>query len=134
MLFRADVLKPCSMKPAILYVDDDLSMLEIFATYFRDQGYEVVTTTSGDQALRLADAGRFSLAVFDIHLAGENGLELLSYFKTNFPKLPVVMFTGLPADDELLDEALARGASGFMSKKDSLKDVCEAVRSYLPNS
>ena len=122
------------MKPAILYVDDDSSMLEIFAVYFRDQGYEVVTTGSGDQAMRLADAGRFSLAVFDIHLAGENGMELLSYFKTNFPNLPVVMFTGLPENDELIDEALARGASGFMRKQDSLKDVCEAVRTYLPNS
>ena len=122
------------MKPSILYVDDDASMLEIFATYFRDQGYEVVTAASGDQALRLADAERFSLAVLDIHLAGENGLELLSYFKTNFPSVPVVMFTGLPENDELLDAALARGASGFMSKKNSLQEVCEAVRSYLPES
>ena len=122
------------MKPSILFVDDDPSMLEIFAVYFRDQGYEVVTTASGDQAMRLADEGRFSVAVFDIHLAGENGMELLSYFKTKFPKLPVVMFTGLPQNDELLDEALARGASGFMRKQDSLNDVCEAVRSYLPIS
>ena len=122
------------MKPSILYVDDDASMLEIFATYFRDQGYEVVTAASGDQALRLADAERFSLAVLDIHLAGESGMELLSYFKTNFPSVPVVMFTGLPENDELLDAALARGASGFMSKKNSLQEVCEAVRSYLPES
>ena len=122
------------MKPAILYVDDDSAMLEIFATYFRDQGYEVVTVVSGEQAMSLADAHRFSLAVFDIHLARENGMELLSHFKTRFPALPVVMFTALPESDELLDEALARGASGFMSKKDSLHDVCEAVRSYLPDS
>lgn len=122
------------MKPAILYVDDDVAMLEMVALYFRDQGYAVATAGSGAQAMKVADAERFDLALFDINLAGENGLQLLSYFKTNHPKLPVVMFTGLPEQDELLDEALARGASGFMCKKDSLKDLCEAVRSYLPAS
>ena len=122
------------MKPTILYVDDDPSMLEVFAAYFREQGYEVTTTESGSKAMQLADANKYTLAVFDIHLAGENGMELLSFFKTNHPTLPVVMYTGLADDEELNDEALARGASGFLSKKDSLKDVCEAVRSYLPNS
>lgn len=122
------------MKPAILYVDDDVAMLEMFALYFRDQGYTVATAGSGAQAMKAADAERFDLAVFDINLAGENGLQLLSYFKTNHPGLPVVMFTGLPERDELLDEALARGASGFMRKKDSLKDLGEAMRSYLPSS
>jgi len=122
------------MKPAILYVDDDPCMLEIFATYFRDQGYEVVPVVSGEQAMSQAAVQPFSLAVFDINLAEENGMELLSHFKTKFPALPVVMFTGLPDEDELVDEALARGASGFMNKKASLQELCEAVRSYLPGS
>ncbi len=122
------------MKPAILYVDDDVVMLEMVAFYFRDQGYTVATAASGALAMKAADAEQFDLAVFDINLEGENGLQLLSYFKTNHPQLPVIMFTGLPEQDELVDEALARGASGFMCKKNSLKDLCEAVRSYLPNS
>jgi DNA-binding NarL/FixJ family response regulator len=83
--------------------------------------------------MRLADEGRFDLAVFDINMAGENGLQLLSYFKKDYPDLPVVLFTGLPENEELLDQALARGASGFMRKTDSLEDLCAAVRTYLPN-
>jgi DNA-binding NtrC family response regulator len=121
------------MKPRILFVDDETSMLEILSLFFRDKGYEVVTAETGLEAMRLADEGRFDLAVFDINMAGENGLQLLSYFKSSFPGLPVVLFTGLPENEELLDQAVARGASGFMRKTDSLEDLCAAVRSYLPN-
>ncbi|MFO1488082.1 MAG: response regulator [Verrucomicrobiota bacterium] len=122
------------MKPTILFVDDDPAMLEIFTVYFRDQGYEVATAQSGTEGRRLAEAKRFDLAVFDIHFANENGMELLTFFKTRFPSLPVVMLTGLPEDEDLVDEALARGASGFMRKQSSLADVAEAMRAYLPNS
>jgi len=122
------------MKPRILFVDDESSMLEILSFYFRDKGYEVAATETGKEAMALAEGGRFDLAIFDVNLDGESGLQLLSVFKSNFPKLPVVMLTGLPADDELLDQALARGASGFMRKTDSLENLFEAVRAYLPSS
>jgi DNA-binding response OmpR family regulator len=131
--FQAAVVIRLLMKPRILFVDDETSMLEILALFFRDKGYEVATAETGLEAMRLADEGRFDLAIFDINLAGENGLQLLSYFKSSFPGLPVVLFTSLPENDELLDQAAGRGASGFMRKTESLEDLCAAVRSYLPN-
>jgi len=119
------------MSPRILFVDDDLPILQMLSAFFSGKGYEVVTATTGQEAMALADEGRFDLTVLDIKLAGENGLELLGYFKANFPKLPVVMFTGMP-DDDLLDQAMARGASGFMRKTDSLDDLLAAVKVYVP--
>jgi DNA-binding NarL/FixJ family response regulator len=43
------------------------------------------------------------------------------------------MFTGL-TEDELLDQAMNRGASGFMRKSESLDDLLAAVRVYVPNA
>lgn len=120
------------MKRRILFVDDEEQVLEMLALYFRTKGYEVTTARTGHEAMRLADAGLFDLAVLDINLAGENGLHLLGYFKANFPGLPVVMFTGLSDEDDLLDQALARGASGFMRKSDPLEDLYAAVQAYAP--
>ena len=88
LAFPGRPAKASGMKPAILYVDDDSAMLEIFATYCRDQGCEVVAVASGQQAMSQANAQRFSLAAFDIHLARENGMELLSRFKPGFPPCP----------------------------------------------
>jgi DNA-binding response OmpR family regulator len=120
------------MKPHIFFADDEAPMRELLSEFFRQKGYDVTTAATGQAAMRTADEGHFDLAILDINLAGENGLELLGYFRTNFPKLPVVMFTGLPGGDELLDQAMAKGASGFMRKTDSLDDLLAAVQVYLP--
>jgi DNA-binding response OmpR family regulator len=120
------------MKPRVLFVDDDERMLELLCAYFEGKGFEVARAANAFEAMRQADENRFHLALLDIHLAEENGLQLLGYFRTNFPALPVVMFTGMPGDDDLLDQAMARGASGFMRKSDSLDNLLAAMRAYLP--
>ena len=120
------------MKPHILFADDQPSIRELLSEYFHLKGYAMTTVATAQEAMKAADEQRFDLAILDINLAGENGLELLGYFKRNFPKLPVVMFTGLPEGDELLEQAEARGASGFMRKTDSMDDLLAAVQVYLP--
>jgi DNA-binding response OmpR family regulator len=121
------------MKSRVLFVDDEPSMLELVSSYFREEGVDAATALTGNEALRLARENQFDLIVLDIHLSDENGLLLLTQFKKSHPTLPVVLFTGLPKDDELVDQALVRGASGFMRKTDSLDDLFKAVRSYLPS-
>ena len=122
------------MKPHILVADDEDSIRVLLSDYFHQQGYDVTTAESGRAAMKLADEGLFDLAILDIHMKDENGLHLLGYFKKNFPKLPVVMFTGLPEGDELLEQAMARGASGFMRKTDSMDDLLAAVKVYIPKT
>jgi DNA-binding NtrC family response regulator len=121
-----------AMKPRMLFVDDDERMLELLCAYFDGKGFEVARASNAHEAMKQADENRFNLALLDINLAGENGLQLLGFFKANFPELPVVMFTGMAGDDDLLDQAMARGASGFMRKSDSLDTLFEAIRTYLP--
>ena len=104
----------------------------LFSDYFRQNGCEVATAATGREALELAKQAQFDVAVFDIRIAGENGLEVLSHFKNCFPKLPIVMFTGLAEGDDLVEQARLRGASGFMRKTDPLEDVFDAVKAYMP--
>ena len=120
------------MQPHILFVDDEAPIRELVGVFFRKKGYEVTTATNGEQAMQLADRESYDVAILDIDLAGENGLELLAYFRTNFPKLPVIMFTGLSGEEDLLQQALARGAHGFMRKTDSLENLLSAVQPYAP--
>lgn len=124
---------PIRMKPRILLVDDEASMLELTSDFFGREGYDVATARTGREAMQLADQQVFDLVVLDIHLREESGLVLLSFFKGRFPDLPIVLFTALEDEDELVDQALARGASGFMRKTDTLDNLCEVVRSYLPS-
>jgi len=125
--------KSVAMNRRILFVDDEAAILEMLSVFFRDKGYDITAARTAHEAMALADQGLYDLTILDINLAGENGLELLGYFRANFPKLPVVMFTGL-AEDDLLDQAMAKGASGFMKKTDSLSDLLAAVQVYAPKA
>jgi DNA-binding response OmpR family regulator len=119
------------MRPHLLLVDDEVTIREVVSAYFSKKGYDVSIAATGSEAMRLADETAFRLVIMDINLAGENGLELLRFFKSNFPKLPVLMFTGMGADDELLDQAMFRGANGFMRKSEPLDNLFAAVKSYV---
>jgi DNA-binding response OmpR family regulator len=116
----------------ILFVDDEAPIRELLSLYFRKKGIQVTTATTGAQAKDLAATVPFQLAILDVNLAGENGLELLSFFRDRHPQVPVIIFTGLSGED-LHEQARARGASGFMRKTDSLDTLFQEVCRHLPN-
>src|SRR5437868_3415787 len=119
------------MNPRILFVDDELPIRELLSLYFRKKGFDVSTAASGGEAMEAADQERFSAAIVDLNLAGENGLELLGFLKSNHPEVPIIIFTGLP-DPSLLQKAMAQGADAFMSKTDSLDKLYAQVISHIP--
>lgn len=120
------------MRPRLLVLDDEETILQVLSVFFNGKGFEVVALGTSREAIAAVDQQHFDLAIFDINLAGESGLELLRYFKTNFPQLPVIMLTGMPDADELLERAMFRGANGFMRKTDPLENLFEMVKSYVP--
>ena len=119
------------MTPHILFVDDEAPIREVLSLYFRKKGFAVTTATSGQEAMELMPRGPFHLVILDMNLAGESGLKLLSFFKNNYPTLPVVVFTGMASDKSLLEQALAGGASAFMSKTEPLDKLFAEVNRHI---
>ncbi len=117
------------MKQHILVVDDEDPIRELLATYFTKHGYEVTTAGTAADALRIADETAMHLVVLDIALPDGDGLEILGELRGRHPNLPVVMLTGMGFDEELLQEARQRGASGYVSKSLPLDQLLmEVVR------
>ncbi len=127
-----DVLKQVTVKPHILFVDDEPPVREMLSLFFRTRGFTVTTAVTVDEGKELAAKGQFDLAILDVDLAGENGLDLLGYLKRQWPALPVIIFTGLTGDKDPLDQAIAGGADGFMYKSDSLHELFAVVSQHLP--
>src|SRR5712691_9885281 len=109
-----------AVKPHILFVDDEPPVREMLALYFRKKSFDVTTAVTIREAIENVKKTRYDAAILDINLAGENGLELLRSIRKDYQTLPVVMFTAMGDDQELLDEAMAAGASGFMCKTQAL--------------
>jgi two-component system, OmpR family, response regulator len=120
------------VKPHILFVDDEAPIRELLALYFRKRGYDVTTAVTSKEALTLASTSSFHLAILDVDIAGENGLELLTTFKAQYVKMPVIMFTGLASDTELLAKSKSLGADGFMQKQGSLHELFGEVQRFVP--
>ena len=121
------------MNSHILFVDDEPPIRELLSLYFRKKGLAVTTASTGAEARELAARSPFALAILDVGLAGENGLDLLRSMKRDYPGMPVIVFTGLGSED-LVQQALAGGADGFMRKTSSLDSLYQEVCRHLPKN
>ncbi len=62
---------------AVLVIDDDLAVCEVFTSALRQAGFAVDARTSGQEALALARVRSFGVAVVDLQLPDVPGLELI---------------------------------------------------------
>lgn len=122
------------MKPHILFVDDEADWREMLTLYFTHKGLDVSTAGTVSEAKDRLEHGFYKLVVLDLNLAGEDGLEVLRFVKGRSPDVPVVVFTGLDVDENLVKRCLADRVDGFMRKTGGLESLLSEVRKHLPNS
>lgn len=120
------------MHPHILFVNDEAPISELLSLFFQKKGCEVTTASSGEQAKELLGQKFFDVAILDLNLPGEDGLELFRYFKEARPLLPVIIFTDMSVEEDLLKKALAGQAAGFMRKSESPSALFTEVCKHLP--
>jgi DNA-binding NarL/FixJ family response regulator len=85
---------------------------------------------SVQEALRQVEATQPDVVIIDITLGGEDGIELIDYIKSRWPSMKMLVSS---AHDEKLyaGRVLRAGALGFISKREPLPQVVEAVRHVL---
>jgi DNA-binding NtrC family response regulator len=119
------------MKQHILVVDDEAPILDLLSAYFKKHSYEVSSASNATEAMRLIDEKALDLVVLDVLLADTDGLEILGRIKAAHPKLPVIIMTGIGFDEELLQEAVKKGAAGYVSKTLPLDQLLMEVHRTL---
>ena len=80
----------------ILVIEDHPLFVQSLARLLRDRGkYEVKTVSSAEQALtELDDGTNYDMALIDISLPGESGIDLIGDIHERRPKLPCMMVSG----------------------------------------
>src|SRR5256885_14683182 len=68
-------------EPLVLVADDDEDILLLVTTRLRRDGFEIVSASSGEEALALARERRPVLAVLDIGMAGLDGVQVLGHIR-----------------------------------------------------
>ena len=81
------------MYKTILVVDDEESICQSLQGILTDEGYEVRTVGSGEEALKAIEEDPPDLALLDIWLPGINGLEVLKIIQSDTPHVQVIMMS-----------------------------------------
>jgi len=112
----------------ILIVDDEETLTFSLYQAFIKAPYdcEVVTASSGEEALEKFDAQTFDLLITDIAMPGIDGLELLSIIKSRSPDTKVIIITAY-GTDEREERAYKIGADKYIEKPFDISELRNLV-------
>jgi len=109
----------------ILVVDDEANIRRLYRDELTDAGYQVVCTSSWEEAKAALDKDRFDLVTLDIRMGeGPNGIEALRLIKDRQPGLPVVLVT---AYEEYQADFGSWAAEGYIVKSADLTELKERI-------
>lgn len=122
--------KPVTLPTKIMVVDDDPSVCEMLKEFLSQQGYEVLTVTSGETALEKLSIWNPTIILLDIKMPGMDGLLCLQKIKKLKPDVGVIIITGSESM-ETARQSINLGAYEFIMKPFNLEYLNTVVWSKL---
>ena len=114
-------------KPCVLVVDDQPKVLRFIEIDLKVRGFQVITTTSGEEALKLVKSAQPDIVLLDILMPGTDGFEVLKNLRT-FTQLPVIAFSASPDN---YYESMRLGANYFITKPFQSDDMVRRIKTLL---
>lgn len=113
----------------ILVADDDINVHQSLNTYFRREGYQMLSAYDGEDAVRQVRQLRPNMMLLDIMMPKMDGLNVCREVR-KFSNLPIIMLTAKGEEfDKLL--GLELGADDYITKPFSPREVLARVKSVL---
>jgi predicted regulator of Ras-like GTPase activity (Roadblock/LC7/MglB family)/DNA-binding response OmpR family regulator len=122
-------------KKRVLVVDDEQDMLWMLQRNLNKgmPDVEVLTASSGEEALALLSDTPIELVITDINMPGMNGLDLLIEINNRYPETGVIIMTAYPSI-AYEREAMMSGSLRFVEKPFDIKDMRAIVKTVLKES
>ena len=115
--------------PKILVVEDEPSLVDALEYGLATEGFDVVTSSDGEESLRLFDRERPDLVLLDVMLPGIPGTEVCKRIRSA-SAVPIIMLTARDAEiDKVV--GLELGADDYVTKPFSMRELTARVRAVL---
>ncbi len=111
----------------ILIIDDEKIALRNLEHVMKKEGYTVVATQSGQNALKLLEEQSFEVVLTDLRMEKVDGMQILKRCHELYPDTEVIMITGF-ATLETAVETMKHGAFYYISKPFKLDEVRKVVK------
>ncbi len=110
----------------VLVVDDFAADRKLMAFHLKKQGLTVADAGNRAQANEAIKAREYDLAMIDLHLGREDGLELIRQFRASGFSQPIVAVSA-DRSDQMQARAMEAGANAFLTKPMDAKQLSEKV-------
>ena len=121
-----------STEPLLLAVDDEAGILRLIKLELTAQGFRVITTSSGEEALRIVEERRPDAVLLDVVMPEITGLEVMRRIRERVDT-PILLVTAKDKDADKV-RGLELGADDYIVKPFSLEELGARIRAVLRRS
>jgi two-component system, OmpR family, phosphate regulon response regulator PhoB len=119
-------------KPTLLLVEDDRALADLLMWHFDREGYEIVRTADGDEALILAEERAPDLVILDWMIEGVSGIEVCRRLRrrSGTAHVPIIMLTARGEESDRI-RGLQTGADDYVTKPFSPRELLARVEAVF---
>jgi two-component system phosphate regulon response regulator PhoB len=119
-------------KPILLLVEDDRALADLLIWHFDRDGYEIVRTADGDEALILAEERTPDVVILDWMIEGVSGIEVCRRLRRRerTAHVPIIMLTARGEESDRI-RGLETGADDYVTKPFSPRELIARVGAVL---
>ena len=103
----------------VLVVDDEPDVRKVVRMTLEKAGYDVIEAEDGEKAIEEIKKGEHSillnLIITDIRMPNMNGIDVINYYRKEWPSVPIIVLTGFP-DLDMATSMLQHGISDYLVK------------------
>jgi DNA-binding response OmpR family regulator len=118
------------MSDRVLAIDDEPGVLRLLTRALRSEGLEIDTATNGEEGLRLALTGSYSVVILDLLMPGTDGMSVLRRLMRLRPAQPVIVLSCL-ADTTSKVNCLEMGADDYLPKPFVLDELLARIKARI---
>jgi two-component system, chemotaxis family, chemotaxis protein CheY len=122
------------MAKNVLIVDDSATMRKIIMRSIRQAGIENADfkeAGDGVEGMKAIEGGTFDLILSDVNMPNMNGLDFVKAVKEKLGTPPPIVMITTEGSEEIVREAMSRGATGYMKKPFSPEKIQEVIGPLL---
>ena len=117
----------------LLWIDDEIDLLEAHIIFLSQKGYHVTKAYSGQDALSLLKDTSFDILLLDENMPGMSGIEVLSEIKQDHSGLPVIMITK-SEEENIMEEAIGAKIADYLIKPVNPNQILLTLKKNLDAS
>ncbi|MCL4428620.1 MAG: sigma-54 dependent transcriptional regulator [Deltaproteobacteria bacterium] len=115
---------------SILVVDDDVNYRTILSNFLKNEGYDVESANSEEEAVNRLEKDFFNIIISDLKLPGKSGIELLKTVKSRSKDVEMIILTAFGSVDSAV-AALKMGACDYLVKPLSLEELSITIKRLI---